>query len=186
MASYKKDLLELASTFSLDALSEFNTQYEVFRSEDLHKIDTSNIKDLCDRPTRVCGMVKNEGEPGGGPFWVEYDGIATKQIVEKVQLSKDQLTDSLLVSSTHFNPVFMILDLKTVNGERRDLNEFVDKNSFLRVVKDHKGQKIIYHELPGLWNGAMALWNTIFVEIPKEVFTPVKTVLDLINKDHLV
>ena len=186
MASFKKDLLELASTFSLDALSEFNTQYEVFRSEDLHKIDTSNIKDLCDRPTRVCGMVKNEGEPGGGPFWVEYDGIATKQIVEKVQLSKDQLTDSLLVSSTHFNPVFMILDLKTVNGERRDLNEFVDKNSFLRVEKDHKGQKIIYHELPGLWNGAMALWNTIFVEIPKEVFTPVKTVLDLINEDHLV
>jgi hypothetical protein len=184
--TFHKDLQSLADSFSSNSLEDFNTKYEVFREEELSSVNGAHIHKMCDRPTRVCGMVVNEGAPGGGPFWVEYDGVATKQIVEKVQLPQDAETKRLMESSTHFNPVFIVLDPRTVNGERRDLNEFVDKDSFIRVNKDHKGQQVVYHELPGLWNGSMAFWNTIFVEIPKDVFTPVKTVLDLIGKDHVI
>ena len=184
--TFQKDLYSLADNYSIEALQNFNMRYEVFREEELSEVTAAHIHAMCDRPTRVCGMVVNEGAPGGGPFWVEYDGIATKQIVEKVQLPKDEKTAQLLEKSTHFNPVFIVMDPKTVNGESVDLNKFVDRNAFIRVEKDHKGQHVVYHELPGLWNGSMAFWNTLFVEIPKEVFTPVKTVLDLIGKDHLV
>lgn len=184
--TFQKDLYSLADNYSIEALQNFNMRYEVFREEELSEVTAAHIHAMCDRPTRICGMVVNEGAPGGGPFWVEYDGVATKQIVEKVQLPKDEKTAQLLEKSTHFNPVFIVMDPKTVNGESVDLNKFVDRNAFIRVEKDHKGQHVVYHELPGLWNGSMAFWNTLFVEIPKEVFTPVKTVLDLIGKDHLV
>lgn len=184
--AFNKDLKSLADNYSIEALENFNTKFEVFRTEELSQITVAHIHRMCDRPTRVCGMVANEGAPGGGPFWVEYDGVATKQIVEKVQLPKDEETNKLLEKSTHFNPVFIVMDPRTVNGQRRDLDEFVDQNAFIRVEKDHKGQQVIYHELPGLWNGSMAFWNTLFVEVPKGVFTPVKTVLDLIGKDHMV
>ncbi|MFZ9027886.1 MAG: DUF4301 family protein [Crocinitomicaceae bacterium] len=184
--SFQKDLFSLADNYSIEALQSFNTRFEVFREEELSEITAAHIHAMCDRPTRVCGMVVNEGAPGGGPFWVEYEGVATKQIVEKVQLPKDEKTAQLLEKSTHFNPVFIVMNPRTVNGERVDLNKFIDRNAFIRVEKDHKGQHVVYHELPGLWNGSMAFWNTLFVEVPKEVFTPVKTVLDLIGKDHLI
>lgn len=185
LKKFKKSLAELRKNYSQDALKRFNEEFELFRKEDLEKIDLSDIELMCSRPSRVCGMVINEGAPGGGPFWVQQNGIATKQIVEKVQFGDSDHEKNIINKSSHFNPVFMVLDKSNVNGDRCDLEEFVDREAFIRVEKDQKGQKVIYHELPGLWNGSMAYWNTIFVEVPKTVFTPVKTVLDLIGEEHL-
>lgn len=182
---FKSDLVALRDKFSEDDLKRFNAKYQLFQTSDLPKVDSEVIKTLCDRPCRVCGMVINEGAPGGGPFWVKEDGFATKQIVEKVQIGNSENDKKALSESTHFNPVFIVVDKRTPNRTLCDLNDFVDPDTFIRVEKDQKGLKVIYHELPGLWNGSMASWNTLFVEIPKSVFTPVKTVLDLVGKDHL-
>jgi hypothetical protein len=129
-------------------------------------------------------MVKNEGQPGGGPFFVQKNGAIRKQIVEKQQLAKTDKVNALLMQSTHFNPVMMVLDMKDFQGNKFDLTEFTENDSFFIVEKDHQGRKIQFIEYPGLWNGGMAKWNTVFVEIPNEVFTPVKTVLDLLQPAH--
>ncbi|MDR2980573.1 MAG: DUF4301 family protein [Bacteroidales bacterium] len=136
-----------------------------------------------DRPIRVCGMVKNEGEPGGGPFWVRHaDGNSSLQIVETSQINKtDPVQKAMLEQATHFNPVDMVCSIKNHQGKKYNLKEFVDDHSGFISEKSHNGKILKAMELPGLWNGAMADWITIFVEVPLSTFNPVKTVEDLRN-----
>jgi len=142
--------------------------------------------ELLDRPIRVCGMVKNEGEPGGGPFWVkDRDGRESLQIVESAQIDmKNPEQKNILERSTHFNPVDLVCSICDFRGERFDLNEFVDDEAGLISLKSSGGRNLKAQELPGLWNGAMAKWITIFVEAPIITFNPVKTVNDLLRKEH--
>ena len=140
---------------------------------------------LLDRPLRVCGMVPNAGEPGGGPYWVKgRDGQASTQIVEGAQLESAKDNKKLLEGSTHFNPVFMACGLKDHKGNPFRLASFVDPDAVVIARKSHGGRDLITLERPGLWNGGMAHWNTIFVEVPPEVFNPVKTVNDLLRTAH--
>jgi hypothetical protein len=138
------------------------------------------------RPLRVCGMVKNEGEPGGGPFWVEHTDKSTSvQIVESSQVnmgSAEQRT--IWESSTHFNPVDLVCGVRDYRGKPFDLMKFVDPSTGFISVKSREGKELKALELPGLWNGSMAYWNTVFVEVPITTFNPVKTVLDLLRKEH--
>lgn len=151
------------------------------------------IKDLktflfekLNRPIRVCGMVKNMGEPGGGPFWVEnHDGTSSLQIVESSQINHhDRVQDLILQSSTHFNPVDIVCNIYDYKGNKFDLKKFRDLSQGIITTKTLKNKKIYVQELPGLWNGSMADWNTIFVEVPIETFNPVKTVFDLLKPTH--
>jgi len=141
-----------------------------------------------DRPLRVCGMVRNEGEPGGGPFWVKMPGgYISKQIVEKSQVDQtDAHQLKLLSSSTHFNPVDLVCSIKNRSGENYQLDQFIDYTSGFVSEKFQQGAVIKALEWPGLWNGAMALWNTVFVEVPVSTFNPVKTVNDLLRPGHQV
>jgi hypothetical protein len=115
---------------------------------------------------------------------VSEGGRITKQIVEKAQIAGTAEQLGLLVKSTHFNPVMIAACPYDFNGKKYDLNSFVDHSKYFKVSKTHEGKKIGYIELPGLWNGSMAHWNTIFIEIPSEVFSPVKTILDLLEPAH--
>jgi len=138
-----------------------------------------------DKPIRVCGMVKNQGEPGGGPFWVSGLEFPSLQIVEKSQINienKEQLEK--IQSATHFNPVDLVCSVKNIRGEKYDLINFVDDNTDFISIKSKDGKEIKARELPGLWNGAMADWITLFVEVPIETFNPVKTVDDLLRDAH--
>jgi hypothetical protein len=139
------------------------------------------------RPLRICGMVKNEGEPGGGPFWVEEKGgSGSLQIVEQHQVdphSEDQ--KKIWRSSTHFNPVDLVCGVRNHRGEKFDLNLYADRNSGSISQKRHEEGDLKALELPGLWNGSMAFWNTVLVEVPLETFNPVKTIDDLLRKSHL-
>lgn len=141
---------------------------------------------ILNRPIRVCGMVKNEGEPGGGPFWVhDAKGNVFLQIVEASQIdTDDQNQMRLLEQSTYFNPVDLVCGVKNYKGLPFDLSQFVDYNSGFIVYKNHKGKEIKAYELPGLWNGAMSKWLTVFVEVPLITFNPVKTVNDLLKPAH--
>jgi len=138
------------------------------------------------RPIRVCGMVKNEAEPGGGPFWIEEDGIQSLQIVELNQLDLDSEEQrDIWKSSTHFNPVDLVCGVRNYQGEKFNLNSYVNMDAVLISKKSHEEGELKALELPGLWNGSMAFWNTLFVEIPLETFNPVKTIDDLLRKSHL-
>ncbi len=140
------------------------------------------------RPIRVCGMVRNEGEPGGGPFWVKgNDGSISLQIVESSQINlADESQRKIMLSSTHFNPVDLVCGLKNYQGEYFDLPGFVDHTTGFIAEKSKDGRKLKAQELPGLWNGAMADWITIFVETPVITFNPVKVINDLLRKEHLM
>jgi len=141
---------------------------------------------LLNRPVRVCGMVKNEGEPGGGPFWVEEDGTRSLQIVEQDQLDlNSEEQKDIWKSSTHFNPVDLACGVRNYQGEKFDLNAYVNMDAVLISKKSHEEGELKALEQPGLWNGSMALWNTVFVEVPLETFNPVKTIDDLLRKSHL-
>ena len=144
------------------------------------------IKEKLNRPIRVCGMVKNEGEPGGGPFWVRNaSGTITLQIVESSQIDlKNKMQANILKSATHFNPVDLVCSIKNYKGEKFNLMQFVDVNTGFIVTKNRNGKEVKSYELPGLWNGAMAKWITIFVEVPLITFNPVKTVNDLLKPAH--
>ena len=146
----------------------------------------SYLKELLDRPIRVCGMVKNEGEPGGGPFWVrDSKGVVSLQIVESSQVDLVNAGQAeILANATHFNPVDLVCGVKNYKGERFDLTQFVDHNSGFIVEKTQNGKPLKSYELPGLWNGAMAKWITVFVEVPLLTFNPVKTVNDLLKDPH--
>ena len=144
------------------------------------------VLDLLDRPLRVCGVVRNEGQPGGGPFWVQQPkrGL-TCQIVEAAQVDHDDpAQQEIWSSSTHFNPTDMVCGLKSRKGEPYDLSRFIDPKMSFVTEKSHEGRPLRALERPGLWNGAMAGWNTVFVEIPLSTFTPVKTVFDLLAPEH--
>lgn len=139
-----------------------------------------------ERPVRVCGVVRNTGEPGGGPYWVRgRDGRMTRQIVEPGQIDPaSDMQRSVIREATHFNPVDLVCGLRDAGGEAFDLRQFVDPRAVLVATKSHQGRKLVALERPGLWNGAMAAWITIFVEVPLSTFTPVKTVMDLLRPEH--
>ena len=144
------------------------------------------IFQMLNRPVRVCGMVKNESEPGGGPFWVEEDGTQSLQIVEQNQLDLDsEEQKDIWKSSTHFNPVDLVCGVRNYQGKKFDLNSYVNRDAVLISKKTHEKGELKALELPGLWNGSMAFWNTVFVEVPLGTFNPVKTVNDLLRKSHL-
>ena len=143
---------------------------------------------LLDRPLRVCGMVANTGEPGGGPFWVRNGpGVAgvTRQIVEGAQVDPASAAQQAIrVRATHFNPVFLAVSLRAADGTPHDLARFVDDAAVIVTRKSHRGRELLALERPGLWNGGMAHWHTRFVEVPLAVFNPVKTVFDLLRPEH--
>jgi len=130
--------------------------------------------ELLNRPLRVCGMVKNEGEPGGGPFWaVSKNGARSLQIVEEVQVDKSRADQAAIwASSTHFNPVDLVCGIRDFRGQKFDLERFVDGEQVFISTKSHEGCDIKALELPGLWNGSMAFWHTVFVEVPSRPSIP--------------
>ena len=152
----------------------------------------SFLIDRLDRPLRVCGVVRNVGEPGGGPFWVQHEsgelGFTLResgQIVESNQVDSTSPSQrAIFLGASHFNPVDLVCAPRDRRGHRYELTRFVDPNTSFVARKEHAGRSIRVLERPGLWNGAMAGWNTAFVEVPLETFTPVKTILDLTRGDH--
>jgi hypothetical protein len=181
---FQKALLDLKANFSLDACKRLNSKYQWLSESEIDKMDEASFEEILLKPIRVCGMVKNEGAPGGGPFWINDNGVMTKQIIEKIQISSNPEQQAILAGSTHFNPVLIAACKADVYGNRLDLEEFSNKEKYLSVTKTFKGSIIRYRELPGLWNGGMHYWNTLFVEVPSNVFSPVKTVLDLLTPGH--
>jgi hypothetical protein len=139
-----------------------------------------------DRPLRVCGMVRNTGEPGGGPFWVrDARGRVTRQVIESAQVdARSAEQAAVLARATHFNPVFFACALRDHAGRPHRLADYVDEGSVIVTRKSALGRELLALERPGLWNGAMADWLTVFVEVPLAVFNPVKTVLDLLRPEH--
>lgn len=143
------------------------------------------LLDRLRRPIRVCGMVRNVGEPGGGPFWVRGPDDVSLQIVETSQIdTADAAQAGLLGKATHFNPVDVVASLRDPHGAGYDLPAFVDPNAAFVTRKSREGREILALERPGLWNGAMAGWSTVFVEVPLETFAPVKTINDLLRPEH--
>jgi hypothetical protein len=141
---------------------------------------------LLNRPVRVCGMVKNLGEPGGGPFWtINPDGAFSLQIVESSQVDHhDPEQQAILLSATHFNPVDLVCGIRDYKGRKFNLMQFRDPETGFISKKFKNGKPLKALELPGLWNGSMANWNTLFAEVPVSTFTPVKTVHDLLRPEH--
>lgn len=180
------EIKKLYKNPTVEGLQDLNEKFHLYSPSELDSIhDSSAILKLIDRPIRVCGMVRNEGQPGGGPFLVEENGVVTKQIVEKAQISQNGEQYRQMIQSTHFNPVMMAVCIFNPEGKKYDLFQFRDASKYFVVSKKQKGEEVRFVELPGLWNGSMANWNTLFVEIPNETFSPVKTVLDLLNEAHL-
>ena len=145
--------------------------------------DAALLESILDRPIRLCGMVRNEGEPGGGPFWVENpDGTQSLQIAESSQISPEDMP--LMKEATHFNPVDLVCGVKRADGSKFDLRLYTDPETGFISSKSAGGRELRAQELPGLWNGAMAKWNTIFVDVPITTFSPVKVVQDLLRPQH--
>lgn len=148
----------------------------------LRGVDQSEMAKLLRAPIRVCGMVKNEGEPGGGPFWVE--GNSFPQVVESAQISSSEDQQAVVSQATHFNPTDLVCSTLDHRGEPYNLLDFVDPTACFISEKSISGTAVKALELPGLWNGAMANWVSIFVEVPVSTFNPVKTVNDLLRPMH--
>ena len=183
--------IENSEKASLDEMISFIQNILNFEMpEDFSKYTTENkishIKNILDRPIRVCGMVKNEQDPGGGPFWVrDSKGAVSLQIVETSQVDLENANQAkILADATHFNPVDLVCGILNYKNEKFDLTRFVDHKSGFIVEKNKNGKPLISYELPGLWNGAMAKWISIFVEVPLTTFNPVKTVNDLLKPAH--
>ncbi|MES2555495.1 MAG: DUF4301 family protein [Bacteroidota bacterium] len=168
---------------SFEAIQQLNDTYELYHEDDLNQ-SLDQIVELLKRPIRVCGMVRNEGLPGGGPFWVHEKGRISKQIVEKAQINTRADQYRLMIQSTHFNPVMMVCSGKLHDGSKVDFMQYSDPDNYFIVNKKYRGKEICFTELPGLWNGSMAHWNSLFVEIPSTTFSPVKTILDLLEASH--
>ena len=151
---------------------------------DIEKI--TYFKQKLDRPIRACGMVKNVGEPGGGPFFAKNaDGSVSLQVVESAQVDMaNEAQKALFEQATHFNPVDVVCSLRGFGGKKFDLMTYRDPSTGFVSQKSKDGKELKAQELPGLWNGSMADWNTIFVEVPLVTFSPVKTVNDLLRKEH--
>jgi len=150
------------------------------------KEKVSKIFRLLNRPLRICGMVVNRGEPGGGPFWVrDASHRLSLQVVEQAEIDQDSPEQvAILQGSTHFSPVLIVCGLRDFRGEPFDLRQFADSGAVFLSRKTEDGKELKALELPGLWNGGMAHWNSIFVEVPEETFNPVKTVNDLLRPGH--
>ncbi len=146
----------------------------------------SCLRKILNRPLRVCGMVKNEGEPGGGPFWTRNaNGSVSLQIVEASQINfRNSGQADMVRQSTHFNPVDLVCGIRDYRGQSFNLHRYTDPYTGFISTKSRDGKTIKVQELPGLWNGSMANWNTIFVEVPVETFNPVKTINDLLRPEH--
>ena len=145
--------------------------------------DVALLRSILDRPIRVCGMVRNEGEPGGGPFWVANgDGTQSLQIAESSQIAPEDMP--LMKSATHFNPVDLVCGVRRADGSKFDLTKYIDPETGFISSKSSGGRELRAQELPGLWNGAMAKWNTVFVDVPISTFSPVKVVQDLLRPQH--
>lgn len=144
------------------------------------------LKEALDRPLMVAGMVRNEGEPGGGPFWLKDDqGQLRAQIVESSEMDgADPIVRECLSGSTHFNPVDVVCAMHDEQGSAYDLSAFVDQSRDFQVEKSHEGRPLRALEHPGLWNGAMGRWNSVFIEVPAATFAPVKTIFDLLRPAH--
>ena len=177
----KKELPEI-----LKFLPELNIKVPSYVHKFAKRYMIEYIYQALNRPIRVCGMVKNEGEIGGGPFWIkDTDGNESLQIIEMAQIDKDNPQQwERLQSSTHFNPVDIVCCIKNYKGEVFDLEEFQDKKLSFITEKSYNGRPLKALELPGLWNGGMAGWISIFVEVPQITFNPVKSVNDLLKKNH--
>jgi len=177
-------LQEMTEFLQKELNSGWSIEFEELSKEE--KI--SVLKQKFNRPIRVCGMVKNEGEPGGGPFWVTHkNGAISLQIVESSQIDHDNYQQSKIAQeATHFNPVDVVCSFKDHKGNNFDLHKYVDEETSFIADKTKDGKELKALELPGLWNGAMADWISIFVEVPIETFNPVKTVADLLKPTHQV
>ncbi|MDR3327185.1 MAG: DUF4301 family protein [Prevotellaceae bacterium] len=174
--------LQIITKFCQTRLNNFNPNIANLNRSEL----ISYLKTKLNRPVRVCGMVKNEGEPGGGPYLVyNADGTISPQILESSQINvKEDSQKKMMDNATHFNPVDLVCGLKNYRGEKFYLPDFVDENTCFVSSKSKNGKELKALELPGLWNGAMSNWNTIFVEVPIESFNPVKNVNDLLREQH--
>ena len=190
LMKFKIDVDNILSKIARDhafesSIKALNDKYDLRLSESELTSPTAAFEAL-NRPLRICGMVKNEGEPGGGPFWVkDKNARINRQIIEKSQISDDTEQLKLVGSATHFNPVELICSVRDFNGEKFDLLDFVNEDQYFIVRKTQGGQDIQYIEQPGLWNGAMANWLTLFYEIDAACFSPVKSVFDLLKDPHL-
>ncbi|MEZ0482956.1 DUF4301 family protein [Fibrella aquatica] len=195
----QKQLFRLQELLDTDDVSEgYLTEADAFLQTTLCVTPPANFVDLSaseklayyrqklDRPIRACGMVKNVGEPGGGPFWAKNaDGSLSLQVVESAQVDMDDTGQkTLFEQATHFNPVDLVCSLKNRQGQKYNLPDFRDPLTGFITAKSKDGKDLKAQELPGLWNGAMANWNTLFVEVPLITFNPVKTVNDLLRAEH--
>ena len=173
----KKDTIRYKQILAGVLVTEQKRIFEALKDPNLSDEERAKLN----RPIRVCGVVKNTGEPGGGPFLVrEADGSISCQILESTQISDPEL----MKQSTHFNPVDLVCAIRDFEGKPFDLPKYVDPQTGFISNKSKDGKELLALELPGLWNGAMSRWNTIFVEVPVSTFNPVKTVNDLLREQH--
>lgn len=173
----KKDTIRYKQILAGVLVTEQKRVFEALKNPNL----SDEERAILNRPIRVCGVVKNTGEPGGGPFLVrEADGSVSCQILESTQISDPEL----MKQSTHFNPVDLVCAIRDFEGKPFDLPKYVDPQTGFISNKSKDGKELLALELPGLWNGAMSRWNTIFVEVPVSTFNPVKTVNDLLREQH--
>ena len=174
----------------LEEIIRFVQQDLCCRKADIKDLEDAELviylRNKLNRPMRVCGVVKNVGEPGGGPFLTyNQDGTVSLQILESSQIDKsNEEYMKMFTEGTHFNPVDLVCAVKDYKGQPFDLPKYVDKTTGFISSKSKNGKELKALELPGLWNGAMSDWNTVFVEVPLSTFNPVKTVNDLLREQH--
>ena len=190
MFDYIKELKDKPSEKKLKEITKFVEQklnYKLSHDWNGTRQWTEALRKALYRPIRICGMVKNQGEPGGGPFYAASSWRERSlQIVETAQINrKDESQEAILSSATHFNPVDLVCGTKNYFGQRYDLRKYVDPATGFISKKTKGALTVKSQELPGLWNGAMSEWITLFVEVPLATFNPVKTVNDLLRKEHL-
>ncbi len=179
-----EEIVEIAEFLSNKLNVKISSEFEKYAE----KYQIEYLKEKLNRPIRICGMVKNEGEPGGGPFWTKDESAnISLQIVETAQINrKNKHQKDILKNATHFNPVDLVCGTRDYKGQKFDLTKYVDHKAGFITKKTKLGKDLKALELPGLWNGSMANWNTIFVEVPLITFNPVKTVNDLLKAPHQI
>jgi hypothetical protein len=177
-------LQEFVANPTKEAFQQLNGEFQLYAEDEINKSSLAELIELAKRPVRVCGMVRNEGQAGGGPFWIDDNGRISKQIIEKSQIEMKGEQYRVMIQSTHFNPVIMVCQGKNNDGSKVVFEDFCDPSKYFIAHKKYKGQEIQFIELPGLWNGSMSKWNSVFVDIESATFSPVKTILDLLDTAH--
>lgn len=181
----KKDIFLALQKPEKEVIGKLQSNYHLYSSEEIAFCKSEqDVLALLQRPLRVCGMVKNQGQPGGGPFWVKHAKGVSKQIVEGAQLIGLENEQQLLSESSHFNPVMIAAHRNDWNEKPFNFMDYMDVSGGMKIKRQYNGKEVIFRERPGLWNEAMSNWNSVFIEIPEHVFTPVKTVFDLLNPEH--